>query len=70
MILAHFWGQLGGNKNVLQKDLKLSEWMSYPNSLMELCLCLAVFLCKNIVQKNFWQILVKFLPHSLQLLVL
>ena len=30
-ILAHFWGQLlGGSKTVLQKDLKLSEWMSYP----------------------------------------
>ena len=25
IILAHFWAQLVGNKNVLQKDLKLSE---------------------------------------------
>ena len=55
MILAHFSGQLGGNKNVLQKDLKLSEWMSYPNSLMELCLCLVVFLYRNIVHFGiFW----------------
>ena len=35
-------------KNQLEKDLKLSEWMSYPNSLMELPLCLAVFLYRNI----------------------
>ena len=68
IILAHFWGQLGVIKNGLQIDLKLSGWMSYPNSLMELCLCLVVFVYWNI--SNFWQFLVKFLPHSLQLLVL
>ena len=46
---------MGGNKNGLQKDLKLSEWMSYPNSLMELCLCLVVFLYRNIVHFGiFW----------------
>ena len=51
IILAH----LGGNKNVPQKDLKLSEWMSYQNSLKELCLCLLVFLYTNIVYFGiFW----------------
>ena len=46
---------MGGNKNVLQKDPKLSGWMSYPNSLMELRLCLVVFLYRNIAHfGNFW----------------
>ena len=53
--LAHFWGHLGGSKNVLQKDLKLSERMSYPNSLIKLCLCLVVFLYRNIAHcGRFW----------------
>ena len=38
IILADFWGQLGGKKNGLPTDLKLSLRVSYPNSLMELCL--------------------------------
>ena len=43
------------NKNGLQKDLKLSEWMSYPNSLMKLCLCFVVLLFRNIANfGNFW----------------
>ena len=43
IILAQVGGQLGGKKNGLQIDLKLSGWMSYPNSLMGLCFCLVVF---------------------------
>ena len=55
IILAHFWSQLGGNKNGLQKDLKLSEWMSYPNSLNGVYLCFVVFLYRNIANLgNFW----------------
>ena len=38
VILAHFEGKLSGKKNGLQIDFKLSGWMSYPNSLMELFL--------------------------------
>ena len=38
IILAHFWGQLGGKKNGIVTNLKLSELMSYPNSqIMESC---------------------------------
>ena len=55
VISAHFWGQLGGNKNRLQKDLKLLAWLSYPNSLMELCVRLVVFVYRNIANfGNFW----------------
>ena len=38
IILACSWGQLGGKKDGLQIDLKLSGWMSYPNSPMKLCM--------------------------------
>ena len=34
---VHFWSQLG-IKNGLVKNLKLSGWISYPNSQMESCL--------------------------------
>ena len=55
IILAHFWGQLGVNKNGLQIDLKLPGWMSYLNWLMELCLCLVVFVYRNIaIFGNIW----------------
>ena len=34
----HFRGQLGGKKNEIATNLKLSGWMSYPNSqIMEFC---------------------------------
>ena len=32
-----FLGSIGWKQEWATKDLKLSEWMSYPNSLMELC---------------------------------
>ena len=51
-----FLGSVGWKQEcATQKDLKLSEWMSYPNSLMKLCLCLVVFLYRNMSHfGKFW----------------
>ena len=49
---------------MLRKDLKLSEWISYPNSLMELCLCLVFFVKQAYLANltNFGQVFASFTP--------
>ena len=50
-----FLGSIGWKQECATKKSTLSEWMSYPNSLMELCLCLVVFLYRNMVHFGiFW----------------
>ena len=61
--IKNLFKKLQGNKNLNQKGIVKMERTGTSRVLF----CYYI-LCKNI--SNFWQILVKFLPHSLQLLVL